>query len=61
MGGGQRLADTLTGQLPVDAEIELHRAGDIVHAQVLPFGLTDRNLTALEIEYDRPNAAGPGI
>ena len=61
MGGGQRLTDTLAGQLPVGGEIEFHRAGDIVHAQVFPFGLADRNLAAVEIENHRPDAAGPGI
>jgi hypothetical protein len=29
-------------------EVELHRAGDVIHAQVFPFGLADRNLAALK-------------
>ena len=57
----QRLADTLAGQQPVGGEVKLHRAGNIFHAQVLPFRLTDRDLVAAEIENHRPNTAGPGI
>ena len=57
----QRLMNTPAGQLPVGGKVELHRAGDVIDAQVFPFGLAYRQLAAIKIENDRPNAAGPGI
>ena len=43
----QRLMNALAGQPPVGVEIELHRSRYVLHAQVLPLGLTDGNLVAL--------------
>ncbi|SQC45010.1 Uncharacterised protein [Klebsiella pneumoniae] len=41
------------GQLPVGGKVELHRAGDVIDAQVFPFGLAYRQLAAIKIENDR--------
>ncbi len=43
----QRLINTLAGQPPVGLQVELHRPRHVLHAQVLPLGLTDGNLVAL--------------
>ena len=59
--GVERLANALAGQLPVGGKVELHRARDVINAQVFPFGLAYRQLAAIKIENNRPNAAGPGI
>ncbi len=57
----ERLADALAGQPPVGVEIELHRAGDILHAQVLPFRLADGDLPPAQVEDHGTNAASPCI
>ncbi|MOA21761.1 hypothetical protein D3C78_1422680 [compost metagenome] len=57
----QRLVNTLTGQPPVGVEIELHRTGHILHAQVLPLRLADRYLIAVKIEHHGANASRPCI
>ena len=57
----QRLMNAPAGQLPVGVEVELHRARHVLHAQVLPLGLADGNLVALQIENHGANAAGPCI
>ncbi len=57
----QRLMNAPAGQLPVSVEVELHRARHVLHAQVLPLGLADGNLVALQIENHGANAAGPCI
>ena len=48
-----------TGRPAASWWVELHRAGDVINAQVFPAAY--RQLTAIKIENDRPNAAGPGI
>ncbi len=52
-----RLADALAGQLPVAAEVKLHRAGHARHRQVLPLRLAVRDLVTRQIEDHRANAA----
>ncbi|MNP43301.1 hypothetical protein D3C76_1371110 [compost metagenome] len=57
----QRLMNALAGQTPVGVEIELHRTGHVLHAQVFPLCLADGNLVAQQIKHHGANASRPCI